>query len=181
MNSFDLPDGRVVLDAARHPRMFDRERRGPSEGPPKLVRWILDPATGKSTEEVLDDRSQEFPRIHEELIGRPNRFGYTAGLASGFAQDVLIKADLEKKSFTARNDAGKYGYGEPVFIPRTNDAVNPDNEDDGFVMALRQNLSTELSELAIFDSRGFTDDPVAVVHLPVRVPNGFHGNWMPVP
>lgn len=180
MNSYDLPDGRVVLDAAKHPKMFDKERRGPSEGPPTLVRWILDPATGRATEETLDDRPQEFPRINESLVGLPNRFGYSAGIAAGFSQDVLIKADLEMKSFTARTDAHKFGYGEPVFIPRTDDAVTAANEDDGYVMALRQNLETELSELAIFDARSFTDDPVAVVHLPARVPNGFHGNWMPI-
>ena len=180
MNSYDLPDGRVVLDAARHPRMFDRERRGPSEGPPKLVRWILDPSTGRATEEVLDDRPQEFPRIREDLVGLPNRYGYSAGVASEFTQDVLIKADLEKKTFTARNDARDYGYGEPVFIPRTTDEVTAANEDDGYVMALRHNLNTDTSELALFDSRAFTDEPVAVVHLPVRVPNGFHGNWVPV-
>ena len=180
MNSYDLPDGRVVLDAARHPKMFDRERRGPSEGPPTLVRWILDPATGRATEEVLDDRPQEFPRINESLVGLPNRFGYSAGIAPGFAQEVLIKADLDKMSFTARADADKFGYGEPVFIPRSDDTVTTANEDDGYVMALRQNLDTELSELAIFDARAFTDEPVAVVHLPARVPNGFHGNWMPI-
>jgi carotenoid cleavage dioxygenase len=180
MNSYDLPDGRVVLDAARHPRMFDRERRGPSEGPPKLVRWILNATTGTSTEEVLDDRSQEFPRIREDLVGLPNRYGYTAGVATEFTQDVLIKADLHTKTFTARSDAHSFGYGEPVFIPRTTDAVTSDNEDDGYVMALRQNLDRGTSELAIFDSQGFTDDPIAVIHLPVRVPNGFHGNWMPV-
>jgi carotenoid cleavage dioxygenase len=110
----------------------------------------------------------------------PNRYGYSAGIAEGFSQDVLIKADLDKKSFTARTDADKFGYGEPVFIPRTDDAVTAANEDDGYVMALRQNLDTELSELAIFDARAFTDEPVAVVHLPARVPNGFHGNWMPI-
>jgi carotenoid cleavage dioxygenase len=180
MNSYDLPDGRVVLDAARHPKMFDRERRGPSEGPPTIVRWVLNPATGSATEEVLDDRPQEFPRINESLVGLPNRYGYSAGIAEGFSQDVLIKADLDKKSFTARTDADKFGYGEPVFIPRTDDAVTAVNEDDGYVMALRQNLDTELSELAIFDARAFTDEPVAVVHLPARVPNGFHGNWMPI-
>ncbi len=67
-----------------------------------------------------------------------------------------------------------------MFIPRTDNAVTAANEDDGYVMALRQNIETELSELAIFDARAFTDEPVAVVHLPVRVPNGFHGNWMPI-
>ncbi len=176
MNSYDLPDGRVVLDAARHPKMFDKERRGPSEGPPTLVRWILDPATGRATEEVLDDRPQEFPRIREDLVGRKNRFGYTAGIATEFAQDVLIKADLDARSFTARHDAHTFGYGEPVFIPRENSTA----EDDGYVMALRHNLQTDCSELAILDAQAFTDDPIAVVHLPARVPNGFHGNWMPI-
>lgn len=180
MNSYDLPDGRVVLDAAKHPKMFDRERRGPSEGPPTLVRWILDPTTGRATEETIDDRPQEFPRINEALVGLPNRFGYSAGIAAGFSQDVLYKTDLSRMTSVARNDADKFGYGEPVFIPRTDDAVTEHNEDDGYVMALRQNLESGLSELAIFDARAFTDEPVAVVHLPARVPNGFHGNWMPI-
>ena len=52
-------------------------------------------------------------------------------------------------------------------------------EDDGWVMALRLDNDTMTSDLAVFDARAITDVPVAVVHLPVRVPNGFHGNWIP--
>ncbi len=175
MNSYDLPDGRVVLDAVKHPKMFDTERRGPSEGPPSLDRWILDPATRTSKRETVSDNPQEFPRINESLIGRRNAFGYTAGVADGFGQQSLIKTHLDTATTETRSEFGKYGYGEPVFIPREGGTA----EDDGYVMALRQNLATELSELAIFDSTAFTDEPVAVVHLPARVPNGFHGNWMP--
>lgn len=178
LNSYDLPDGRVVFDAARHPRMFDKERRGPSEGPPMLTRWILDPSTGTSTEEQLDDRSMEFPRIREDLVGLPNAFGYAAGVGPGFKQDTLFKVNLEKHVTQMRTDA-RYGYGEPVFIPRSTGPVTSANEDDGYVMALRHDSETDLSDLAIFDGHGFTDDPIAVVHLPVRVPNGFHGNWCP--
>ncbi|MFM9084523.1 MAG: carotenoid oxygenase family protein, partial [Actinomycetota bacterium] len=71
-------------------------------------------------------------------------------------------------------DNARYGYGEPVFIPR-HDAAG---EDDGWVMALRHDTERDTSDLAVFDSRYFTGDPVAAVHLPVRVPNGFHGNWI---
>ena len=69
-----------------------------------------------------------------------------------------------------------FGYGEPVFVPRFENAA----EDDGWVMALRHNLDTNLSELVILDSQAFTEEPVAIVHLPARVPNGFHGNWIPL-
>ena len=34
-------------------------------------------------------------------------------------------------------------------------------------------------EVVIVDSRAFSDGPVARIHLPVRVPAGFHGNWVP--
>jgi carotenoid cleavage dioxygenase len=62
-----------------------------------------------------------------------------------------------------------------VFIPRQGST----SEDDGYVMALRLDTETQTSDLAVFDAQAFTDDPIAVVSLPVRVPNGFHGNWIP--
>ncbi|MEY4228637.1 MAG: hypothetical protein RLZ84_1229 [Actinomycetota bacterium] len=174
MNAYDDGDD-VVLDAARHPKMFDRERRGPSEGDPTLDRWRLNPNTGKSSTSRVSDRPQEFPRINESLIGLPYRYGYSAGIGKEFAQDTLIKVDHRTGAITARHDQPRFGYGEPVFIPRE----NSQQEDDGYVMALRHDTSSNTSDLAIFDAHALDADPVAVVHLPVRVPNGFHGNWVP--
>ncbi len=174
MNAFDDGD-EVVLDAARHPKMFDRERRGPNEGDPTLDRWRLNPTTGTVSTSRISDRPQEFPRINESLIGLPYRYGYSAGIGKQFAQDTLIKVDHHTGSVTARNDQPQFGYGEPVFVPRHHAA----REDDGYVMALRHDTSTDTSDLAVFDADALDADPIAVVHLPVRVPNGFHGNWVP--
>ena len=173
LNAYDDGD-EVVFDAVRHPKMFDRERRGPSEGDPTLDRWRLNPLTGRSTHQRVDDRPQEFPRHNESLIGRPYRFGYLAGVGRAFAQDTLVKTDMHTMTSQYRNDQPRYGYGEPVFVPREGAKA----EDDGWVMALRLDTETMKSELAVFDAQDFTGDPVAVVHLPVRVPNGFHGNWV---
>ena len=184
MNAFDDGD-EVVLDAARHPRMFDREQRGPSEGDPVLTRWRLNPHTGTSRKNVISDRPQEFPRIRESLIGQRYRFGYCAGIGAGFAQDTLTKVDHDAGTVVARSDQPRYGYGEPVFVPRQssfeshNGSTGSGYEDDGYLIALRHDTETDTSDLAIFDAQAITDDPVAVVHLPVRVPNGFHGNWIP--
>jgi carotenoid cleavage dioxygenase-like enzyme len=174
MNAYDDGDT-VVLDAARHAKMFDRERRGPSEGPPTLDRWRINTVTGKVTEERIDDRPQEFPRINESLIGLPYQFGYTAGVGTNFAQDTLVKVNLRSGVTEARSDTSRYGYGEPVFIPRENASA----EDDGYVMALRLDSETQTSDLAVFNAQAITDDPIAVVHVPARIPNGFHGNWIP--
>jgi carotenoid cleavage dioxygenase len=176
MNAYDAADGTVVLDAVRHAKMFASETRGPNEGVPTLDQWILDPISGSVRHRCLDDRPMEFPRIDERLIGRFNKFGYGAGIGDGFAQDVLIKHNLTAATSQVRDDGNHIGYGEPVFIPRSENAA----EDDGWVMALRHNRNTNLSDLAIIDSQDFTGEPVAIVHLPARVPNGFHGNWIPV-
>ncbi|MEO8163668.1 MAG: carotenoid oxygenase family protein [Ilumatobacteraceae bacterium] len=176
MNAFDAADGKVVLNAVRHNKMFASETRGPNEGAPTLDQWILNPANGSATHVNLDDRPMEFPRIDERLIGINNRFGYGAGVRGDFIQDVLVKHDLTSATSEVRDDGKDFGYGEPVFVPRFENAA----EDEGWIMALRHNLETNLSELVIIDSQAFTDEPVAIVHLPVRVPNGFHGNWIPL-
>jgi carotenoid cleavage dioxygenase len=174
MNAYDDGD-EVVLDAVRHPRIFDRDRRGPNEGDPVLTRWRLNARTGRSTEHVIDGHPQEFPRVNESLIGHRYRFGYSSGIGTGFAQDTLIKTDVDNGSVQRRTDQPRFGYGEPVFVPRAGGTA----EDDGYVIALRHDTQSDTSDLTIFHAQAITDDPVAVVHLPVRVPNGFHGNWIP--
>ncbi len=172
LNAYDDGDT-VVLDAIRHPRMFSHQLLGPDEGKPSLDRWVLK-ADGTSTHTVLAGEPQEFPRIDERLLGRRHRYGYTAGVGNTFKQDALRKIDCETGDVVRRGDSDRYGWGEPVFIPRTADAA----EDDGWLMALRLDTDTNLSEFVVLDARGIDDDPVAVVHLPVRIPNGFHGNWV---
>ena len=174
LNAYDLPDGTVVLDAARHDKMFDVEQRGPNEGLPTLDRWVLNPQTGKAKQERIDDRPQEFPRMNESLLGLKHDFGYFAGISDVFRQADLIKQDLAKQSTQVRHDGENFGYGEPVFIARN----GAKSEDEGYVMALRHNTETDLSDLVVLDAQDFCGEPVATVHLPARVPNGFHGNWI---
>ena len=35
------------------------------------------------------------------------------------------------------------------------------------------------SELVIFNADQIEQEPIARIHLPVRVPAGFHGSWIP--
>jgi carotenoid cleavage dioxygenase len=45
-------------------------------------------------------------------------------------------------------------------------------------MGLVYRRSTDTSELVILDGRDMAAAPVATVHLPRRVPFGFHGSWV---
>ena len=176
MNAYDLPDGRLVVDVARHPRMFATDLNGPFEGAPVIERWTLDPAKGTTHEERLDDTSQEFPRVDERVVGRQHRYGYSASFGSvGVAHQGLTKWDLDKGTSEAHDFGPGRSSGEGVFVPRSPDAA----EDDGWVMSLVYDRTTDRSDLVMLDALDFGGDPVAVVHLPARVPYGFHGNWVP--
>jgi len=62
-----------------------------------------------------------------------------------------------------------------VFVPRAGASA----EDDGWVMSYVYDAATDRSDVVVLDARDFGGDPVATVHLPVRVPFGFHGSWVP--
>jgi carotenoid cleavage dioxygenase len=175
LNAYDLPDGRVVCDVVKHPRMFASDFNGPNEGQPTLWRWIIDPQSGRVAEELLDERGQEFPRHDERRVGRAYRYGYTAAFRSRLEHGPALKHDLERGT-SERHD---YGEGrvtlEPVFVPRAEDAA----EDDGWVMSYVYDATTDTSDVVILDAQDFTGEPVAVISLPQRVPFGFHGNWVP--
>jgi len=180
MNAYDTPDGKVVMDVARHPKMFATDDRGPNEGPPTLDRWTLDPASGTTKEQRLDDRGQEFPRIDERLVGRPHRFGYMSGFGAdsdehGLSLGGLLKHDLRDGKSETHHEGAQRRFMEPVFVPRSDDA----DEDDGWVMTYVYDQSTDSSDVVIVHAQDFAGGPVATIHLPQRVPFGFHGNWVP--
>jgi carotenoid cleavage dioxygenase len=177
MNAYDDGD-RVVLDVVRHPKMFDVDRLGPNEGPPTLDRWTVDLTAGKVIEERLDDRGQEFPRVDERLVGRRHRYGYSAAAdieSQGLRGAALIKHDFDTGAVESREFVGDAGIAEAVFVPSTPDAA----EDDGWLMAFTYDPDRDASDLLIVHAQDITGDPVATVHLPQRVPFGFHGNWTP--
>jgi carotenoid cleavage dioxygenase-like enzyme len=179
LNAFDVQTDtvaeKVVVDLVRHPRMFATVVNGPSEGTPMLERWTLDLATGELTTEALDDRGVEFPRLDERLVGRPHRYGYTTGFGDGVEHGPTIKHDL----VSGRVDVHDHGAGraalEPVFVPR--DKASP--EDDGWVLAYVYDATTDRSDVVILAAQDLSGEPVATIHLPVRVPFGFHGSWIP--
>lgn len=176
MNAYDDGAGSgeaLVLDVVRHPKMFDTDLRGPNEGPPTLDRWIVDLADGKVRESRLDDRSQEFPRIDERLLGKRHRFGYSVGVREMTSDSVLLKHDLVGATTATRAFGAGKQLGEFVFQHAPGGA----GEDDGVLMGFVYDAAADRSDLAILDAQ--TLDDVARIHLPHRVPAGFHGNWVP--
>ena len=175
LNAFDAPDGRVVLDAVRHPKTFATDLLGPNEGATRLERWTMDPETGAAKNETLDDHPQEFPRLDERRAGLEHRYGYGASFGSGATHGSALKHDLTAAT-TSEHD---YGRGrvtlEPVFVPRAADGA----EDDGWVLSYVYDATDDRSDVVILHAQDFTGEPVAIVHLPQRVPFGFHGNWVP--
>ena len=170
----------LVLDVVRYDRMFDRDRRGPGETTPTLDRWTINLTTGTVTSERRDDRSQEFPRINETLLGSRHRFGYTVGVDGGFVDSgrtkmstSLYKHDYSTgSSMVAPLDADLL-IGEMSFVPRP--AAR--SEDDGVLIGYGFHRGRDEGQLALLDAQ--TCESVATVHLPQRVPMGFHGNWAP--
>src|SRR5262249_19136959 len=86
---------------------------------------------------------------------------------------AVRKYDLERGTSEMRRFGRGCGVGEPIFVPRHAEAA----EDDGWVMALAYDPARDTSEFFVLDARDIAGGPVAVVHLPHRVPYGFHGNW----
>jgi carotenoid cleavage dioxygenase len=168
----------LVLDVVRYSRMFDRDLRGPGDSRPSLDRWTINLSTGAVTTECRDDRSQEFPRINETLLGGKHRFGYTLGFDGGYlnqgASDMttsLYKHDYATGSGTVATLDPELLLGEMSFVPNPTTAA----EDDGVLMGYGYHRGHDEGQLLVLDAQ--TLDPMATVHLPQRVPMGFHGNW----
>jgi carotenoid cleavage dioxygenase len=180
LNAFDEGDT-VVLDACRSPEVWRKAgEMGGNAGGLTLHRFRFDMKSGNVKEETLDDRSLEFPRVADGVVGQKNRFGFLLDLgesqegAPSFAG--ITKLDFEKGT-TQTHD---YGAGrnptEPVFVPA---AGSDPNGDDGWVLGYVHNEVDNRTDFVVLDASDLAKPPVATVAMPQRVPYGFHGSWMP--
>lgn len=175
-NAFDLPDGGAVLDVVVHGRMFDRSRQGPEDQAVTLERWTLNARSGRVEREVLSRERQEFPRIDERRTGQPYRYAYTVGIAvSRPAPNALFRHDLQRGETQAHVYGPGQLSGEVVFVPRHAGAA----EDEGWLLSYVHDLDGGPSRVVILNADDLGGPPQAVIELPVRVPLGFHGNWIP--
>jgi carotenoid cleavage dioxygenase len=182
LNAYD--DGNsVVIDLVVHNRAFADDKGTPISNASSLRRWTIDLEGRKVGDELVDDHLQEFPRADERLAGRKHRYGYSLGTSDtdalgGLGADPrtkVLKHDLVV-GVTEEHDLGAGRVGsEFVFIPASETA----GEDEGWLMGYVYDGARGASDLVILDAHDFTAAPVASVHLPARVPQGFHGNWMP--
>lgn len=169
MNSFEDSAGNIVMDTARYPELW-RQNAG-FKNDASLHRWNLDLARGAVTEEALDDRAIEFPRVAESLVGLKNRFGYA--VASFGDENSLVKYDLETSGSVAHDFGADQIPGEAVFVPR-----HEGNEDDGWLLTYLYDKPSASSSFVVLDAADPTAAPTATVRLPQRVPFGFHGSWI---
>ena len=167
---FDAPDFGIDSDAP-----LDQSVDDPTPGRP--ARFWVDLAKGSAGWEPIDDLGGDFNRINDAYNGQRVRWLYLSAFMQAGRRmgdfDTIVKYDETDGSRTSWT-TGPHGHvGESVFAP------DPDGtaEDDGWLLHIVYDDQQDSSDLVVLDARDVAAGPVATVHLPRRVPFGFHANW----
>lgn len=178
-NAWDDGD-RIEIRAPRFghmPGAFDFDAPSGGENPVPWS-WTIDLAAGTVRDAQTDDRGGEFPRVNDDLATRPTRYLYNCMARTWefeFEFHGVVKYDMATGGATERFYGDSEVSGEHVFAP------DPDGtaEDDGWLLSFVTDRATDRTDLVILDARDIAGEPVARVHIPRRVPIGFHANWFP--
>lgn len=181
-------DGKVIVDVVAHESMFKTSKFGPDSPKSRLERWTMDVRGGGHVErKILHDQGQEFPRYNEDMTCKAHRYIYSIALASHVIGDDMIEMNVEDSRLFKHDVVGgtvltrDFGTGrhpgEFVFIPRNIDGADDAKEDNGWLMGLVIDMNNQTSELHILNADDFMGKAQAIIHIPHRIPPGFHGNW----
>lgn len=174
VNAFrDVDD--VVIDVCRLPSMFSAE---PEKRPNAIHRWTVGTAGEQLTfrDERLSDEQMDLPALDRRRVGRAHDNAWYLHFESIDGVDEFTGISRRE---TRSGAMDRYEPGKRI---RMNEGtVVPDGKGDGegWLLAYGWDRARGASDLMVFEALDMARGPVATVHLPVRVPYGFHGWWLP--
>lgn len=167
---------KVIADVGRHDYMW-RESMD-DFAPSYPYRWTFDLEAGTAKEEQLDDVSHGFPRVDDRVVGLPYRYTWAVGSRPQQENEAIAGTIIRYDLQTGKSNVHDFGEdvhpGEFSFVEASSAAA----EDEGWALGFVWNKATDKSDLVILDGTNPSAPPVAQIHLPTRVPFGFHGSWV---
>ncbi|KAF1834615.1 9-cis-epoxycarotenoid dioxygenase-like protein [Decorospora gaudefroyi] len=157
-------------------------------------RWVFDPNTPTNMRvqpHQLFGINGEFSRIDDRVLtkkynhfwqcnidpSKPYDFA-KCGPPAGGLFNVLGHYEWD----TGKKDTYWAGptctFQEPVFVPKASSSSAVVVEGEGYLMALLNHLDVLRNDILIFDAKNLAQGPLAVVHLPVKLRLGLHGNFI---
>lgn len=167
----------IHLEGVRYPTMW---ASGPYDFsvPGVPTRFSISLTKKSVTVAPFEDLQMEFPRIHPGKQGNAYRYGYgIGGTAPGIdvgpnPPNTLYKVDREKNETKRLALPDGHVTDEATFVP----APDATSEDDGWLLSYVFDHGVNRSHLLVVDASNMS--VVSRVLLPVRVPHGFHGDFV---
>ncbi len=181
MNSYERGN-EVIVDAARYDQLWV-ENSHDFFHPARLSRFTLNLQTGNVAVDEVYEGAMEFPQVNRQRWTREYRYGYSLAVDEendsperiAQARSGIHKYDLISGEVQSYLPEQRFTPGEAFFIPSDQGA----GEDEGYLASFVYDAQTETSSFCLFDATRLDAGPVATIPLPVRVPVGFHGVWLP--
>jgi carotenoid cleavage dioxygenase len=168
MNAYEIDDDTIVLTGCRIESLWRAGSLDLGGDLPRLHRWVLDLTTGTTTETPLDDATTDYPRVRDPDVGLPHRHGWSTDFVMEAEPEhgEIYRYDVVTGDRATHRFPSGHTCGEPVPVA------------DGYVLTFAHDRGTGTSYLAVLDADDLDAAPVAEVHVPVRIPAGFHGSWV---
>jgi carotenoid cleavage dioxygenase-like enzyme len=188
INAWELGDEIVMVACrympARHPDgSFDDARTAKMIArlmmDARLWEYRMSLVTGECSERCLDaEHNVEFPSYDAGKTGRYTQYAYLVDHDPQILRwSGVCKYNTEtgERLSAWTDDEAHCWYSEPWFAP----ADDQQREDHGYLVVFVWNDKAKTQELQVFDAADLSTGPIARVHMPRRIPPGFHACWMP--
>jgi carotenoid cleavage dioxygenase len=151
----------------------------------RVVRWTFDMSKpGEKFEEYNIAPSGDFPRIANKdhmkdySIGYYERYDPEAGppivsgpVGAGF--NTLSRLEVKSGKLQSWHSNRPVTIQEEVHIP------SKQTGHEGYLALVADVHEQQLSDLLVFEAAHVDKGPIATAHLPLRLRNQVHGNWVP--